>query len=139
MSILAAVVCLVLNYGPIDNSFESKYGILEEHFSEAQISLICEVVESEASICTYDSKKHVISVILNRYDGGWGSIEYVLREGQFSHRRTDYTEETREALLEVWADGPTNNCFYFCRKKHNRFCGGSWSFYDGYHNFYERH
>lgn len=125
-----------------DYSYESQYGILEEYFSQEEIDLICRVIESETSICPMDSKMHVCSVILNRYFGGWGGtsgIKGVCRRGQFSLRRTDYSEDSYNALLSVWQEGPTNDSYYFCRKKLQEFCGGSWLFNDGYHNFYGRH
>lgn len=142
MRIFLTIMCIAMFTGPVDNSYETKYGILEECFSQDEIDLICNVVESEASICTLDAKKNVVSVILNRYFSGWGGdsgIYGVCREGQFSHRKNEYSEDAYKALREVWLDGPTNDCYYFCRKKKDVFYGGHWIFFDGYHNYYGRH
>lgn len=125
-----------------DYSYESQYGILEDYFDQEEIDLICRVIDSEASICPPESKMHVCSVILNRYFDGWGGdkgIRGVCRKGQFSLRREDYSEEAYNALNAVWQEGPTNDGYYFCRKKVSVFYGGSWLFADGYHNFYGRH
>lgn len=137
------IIALSLFFIPAaDGSPETQYGILEDYFEEEDIDLICRVIESETSICPMEAKENVASVILNRYFGGWGGdkgIKGVCRKGQFSLRREDYSEASYMALLNVWQCGLSNDAYYFKRERSEAFCGGTWAFYDGYHNFYLRH
>lgn len=140
---MIALIVMCLVFSPVqDRSLETQYGILEEYFTQEEVDLICRVIESETSICPIEARENVASVILNRYFGGWGGsngIKGVCRKGQFSLRRDDYSEASYMALLSVWQMGLTNDAYYFKREYSEAFCGGTWMYCDGFHNFYGRH
>lgn len=94
-----------------------------EIFSPEEIEVLYRIVEAEVTKGDIEAKKNVASVILNRVhsDGFPDTIsEVVFQKGQFSpvedkrYWQVDITDETKEAVNFVLANGPTTDALYFC-------------------------
>lgn len=87
------------------------------YFTEDEVKLICNAVETECYQQDFDSKCNVASVIFNRYySGEFGdTIEKVITtENQFSYGRNAITEETMLAVMYSWEiEDTTDGCVAF--------------------------
>lgn len=101
-----------------------------DSFSELELKLLYRVVEAEVTGTGYFNEKcNVVSVIFNRINAQWGSIEDILIPTQFAcladgrAYQVEITEETIKACEYVYAHGDTTNGSLFFDSTH----GNSWA------------
>lgn len=92
-------------------------------YSDDEIEMLAKMVEAEIEGGNIESKKNVVSVILNRvYNDNFPSTikDVILQKGQFEsvgngrYKKAEPTEETYQAIEEVLKDGATTEATYFC-------------------------
>lgn len=114
-----------------------------DEFSEDEIRLICQMVETECYQQDFDSKCNVIAVVMNRfYSGNFGDTitEVITSENQFAYGRKNISEDTILAVQYVFeADYTAQGALYFhSNEKTDTFCGANYLFSDNaIHHFYK--
>lgn len=111
-------------------------------YTEEEIRLICQTVETECCGQDFDAKCNVASVIFNRIDNGkYGSTveEVITSPNQFTYWRTNIPEDTLYAVMYVFEiEDTTDGCLSFNNgSKKEKFSGRSYVFSDSSgHHFY---
>jgi spore germination cell wall hydrolase CwlJ-like protein len=112
-------------------------------FTIEEIYLIQRCVETETYTADINSKMNVASVIFNRLkDGRFGDsiIEIITNKKQFAYWRTSISDETIQAIEQVWINGDTTNgaLYFHSGDKKDSFNGAQYIFTDNVsHNFYK--
>ena len=111
-------------------------------YSEYEVRLICQVIETETYQCDFESKINVANVVLNRIEHGefGDSVEEVVTSNkQFAYWRKNITEDTILAAMFAYEIGDTTNgaLYFHSNVPTNTFCGRDYIFTDNVgHNFY---
>lgn len=89
---------------------------LKDTYNTTELNLLYMVVEAEVTgIGYFNEKCNVASVIFNRLNAGWGSIQDILISEQFAcladgrAYEVEITEETKNACEYVFDNGDTTN------------------------------
>lgn len=114
-----------------------------DYFTEDEVRLICQTVETECYQQSFKSKCNVASVVLNRYySGKFGEniTEIITNENQFAYKRNNITEDTILAVMYSFEIQDTTNgaLFFHSNNKTDTFCGANYIFTDSAgHHFYK--
>ena len=114
-----------------------------DYYSEEDIKLICQVVETETYQSDFDSKVNIACVVLNRIeDGSFGNTvkDVITSENQFAYGRKDISEDTILAVMFSFEITDTTNgaLFFHSNEKSDTFNGANYIFTDGAgHHFYK--
>lgn len=134
-----------LSYKNIVYEYVDWFGLpvtIFSEFTEDEVRLICQVVETETYQCDFDSKVNVANVILNRIESGeFGDTveEVITADNQFTYGRESITEDTILAVIYAYeVIDTTNGALYFhSNEETDTFCGNTYIFTDvSGHNFY---
>lgn len=116
-----------------------------DYFTEDEVRLICQAVETECYQQDFESKCNVASTILNRYESGkFGETitDIITTENQFRYGKKSLTEDTILAVMYVWEiQETTEGALYFhSNKKTDTFNKEPYMFTDssGHHFFGHR-
>lgn len=136
-----------LKYQRLANMYDKDRDTVEVFFTEEEIQLIYQVIETETYQATFYQKVNVANVILNRFQvsletGKFGSNmkEIITSENQFSYYRTKISQSTKDALTFAFEVRDTTNGSIGFRsdKRVENFNGWKYSdLYDGGHWFYK--
>lgn len=113
-----------------------------DYYTEDEIRLICQAVETEAYQCDFNSKVNVANVILNRIESGeFGETveEVITTENQFAYGRKSITDDTVLAVMFAFEfEDTTYGATYFhSNEQTETFNGKSYIFSDdAIHHFY---
>lgn len=89
---------------------------------QEEFEILCRITEAEVTGGDIDSKKNVVSVVLNRVNSPLfpnNIKDVVFQKNQFSpvwdkrYWKVEISKETRKAVIEVKRDGPTTDALYF--------------------------
>lgn len=114
---------------------------LEDWYTDEEIQLMYQVIETECYQASFIQKVNVANVILNRVQDErfYGSvITLITSENQFDYRRTNISEDTKNALAFAFEIKDTvNGCIGF-RSDIKTDTFNSWEYVmeDGAHYFY---
>lgn len=94
------------------------------YLSKDDYQVLLRIVEAEATGGTVENKRNVASVVMNRWNTGWGDTirDVVFQKGQFSpiddgrYWEVEITPSTYEAVWLTQMEGTTNNDLYFCTR-----------------------
>ena len=113
-----------------------------DYYSEEDIKLICQVVETETYQSDFDSKVNIACVVLNRIeDKNFGNTakDVITSENQFAYGRKNISEDTILAVEYAFMIEDTTNgaLFFHSNETKDTFCGRELIFSDSAgHNFY---
>ena len=113
-----------------------------DYYSEEDIKLICQVVETEAYQSDFDAKINIACVVLNRIeDENFGNTakDVITSENQFAYGRKNISEDTVLAIEYAFMIEDTTNgaLFFHSNEPKDTFCGRELKFSDSAgHNFY---
>lgn len=116
---------------------------LEYIFSEEEIQLMWQVIETEAYDATFIQKANVANVLLNRFQSldyaYLDMIEVITEKNQFTYHRTKITQSTKDALIFAFeVKDTTDGCVAFrSDKKVDNWHAWEYAMYDGAHWFYK--
>lgn len=130
-------------YQLLANKFDKDRDTLECLFSEEEIQLMWQVIETETYDATFIQKVNVANVLLNRFQ----SLDYayldmteiITEKNQFTYHRTKITQSTKDALIFAFeVKDTTDGCIAFrSDKKADNWHGWEYVMYDGAHWFYK--
>lgn len=117
---------------------------LEGAYTESELKLIYQVVETETHCQSVESKSHVASVIFNMINHptkrfGKTVKRIITCPNRFCIGRNKITESTREAVKMAYEENTAPGCYAFHsnRRHKKRFSGFSYKFSDAAgHHFY---
>lgn len=120
------------------------YVPLEDVYTESELKLIYQVVETEAGCQSVESKSHVASVIFNMINHPtkrFGkTVKSVIKcPNRFCIGRNKITKSTREAVKMAYEENTAPGCYAFHsnRRHKERFSGFTYKFSDAAgHHFY---
>ena len=113
-----------------------------DYYSEEDIKLICQVVETETYQSDFDSKVNIACVVLNRIeDENFGNTakDVITSENQFAYGRKNISEDTVLAVEYAFMIEDTTNgaLFFHSNEPKDTFYGRELIFSDSVgHNFY---
>lgn len=130
-------------YQILADKYDKDRDRLECIFSEEEIQLMWQVIETEAYDATFIQKVNVANVLLNRFQ----SLDYayldmteiITEKNQFTYHRTKITQSTKDALTFAFeVRDTTNGCISFrSDKRVDNWHGWKYVMYDGAHWFYK--
>jgi len=117
---------------------------LEDAYTESELKLIYQVVETETHCQSAESKSHVASVIFNMINHptkrfGKSVKRIITCPNRFCVGRNKITESTREAVKMAYEENTAPGCYalHSNRRHKKRFSGFSYKFSDAAgHHFY---
>ena len=130
-------------YQILANRFDKDRDTLDCIFSDEEIQLMWQVIETEAYDATFIQKINVANVLLNRFQSldfnYMDMIEVITEENQFTYHRTKITQSTKDALTFAFEiRDTTDGCIGFrSDKKVEGWHGWEYVMYDGAHWFYK--
>ncbi len=114
-----------------------------DYFTEDEVRLICQVVETETYQQDFESKVNVAHVVFNRfYSGEFGETmtEVITSPYQFAYGREKIEEDTILAVMYAFEVEDTTDgaLFFHSGEWTETFCGGDYLFSDdAIHHFYK--
>ena len=130
-------------YQILADKYDKDRDRLECIFSEEEIQLMWQVIETETHEATFIQKVNIANVLLNRFQ----SLDYayldmteiITEKNQFTYHRTKITQSTKDALTFAFeVRDTTNGCISFrSDKKVDTWHGWEYAMYDGAHWFYK--
>lgn len=130
-------------YQILANRFDKDRDTLDCIFSDEEIQLMWQVIETETYGATFIQKVNVANVLLNRFQSldfnYMDMIEVITEKNQFTYHRTKITHSTKDALTFAFeVKDTTNGCIGFrSDKKVEGWHGWEYVMYDGAHWFYK--
>lgn len=130
-------------YQILADKYDKDRDKLECIFSEEEIQLMWQVIETETYDATFIQKVNVANVLLNRFQSldfsYMNMIEVITEENQFTYYRTKITQSTKDALTFAFeVRDTTNGCISFrSDKRVDIWHGWEYAMYDGAHWFYK--
>lgn len=130
-------------YQILADKYDKDRDKLECIFSEEEIQLMWQVIETETYDATFIQKVNVANVLLNRFQSldfsYMNMIEVITEENQFTYYRTKITQSTKDALTFAFeVRDTTNGCIGFrSDKRVDNWHGWEYVMYDGAHWFYK--
>ena len=130
-------------YQILADKYDKDRDRLECIFSEEEIQLMWQVIETETYDATFIQKVNVANVLLNRFQ----SLDYayldmteiITEKNQFTYHRTKITQSTKDALTFAFeVKDTTDGCVAFrSDKKVDNWHAWECTMYDGAHWFYK--
>ena len=130
-------------YQILADKYDKDRDRLECIFSEEEIQLMWQVIETETYDATFIQKVNVANVLLNRFQ----SLDYayldmteiITEKNQFTYHRTKITQSTKDALTFAFeVKDTTDGCVAFrSDKKVDNWHAWECAMYDGAHWFYK--
>lgn len=114
-----------------------------DYFTDDELKLLFQTVETETYDCDFDSKVNIANVIFNRLtNGNFGETleEVITREKQFSYWRETISEDTILATMYAFEfeDTTSGSLFFHSNEKTDIFCNAIYVFTDNAgHHFYK--
>lgn len=138
-------ISYLIQYKEMCRNYPTLFGkpALSEVYSQEQIQIIYQCVETETYQADFMSKVNVACVILNRVNNDLyptDPIEIITSPNQFAYHRTDISNETKLALDYAYLVGDTTfGCLAFRSDSAPQYwCGWTYQFTDEVgHNFYK--
>ena len=130
-------------YQILADKYDKDRDTLDCIFSDEEIQLMWQVIETEAYDATFIQKINVANVLLNRFQSldfnYMDMIEVITEKNQFTYHRTKITQSTKDALIFAFeVRDTTNGCIAFrSDKKVDNWHGWEYVMYDGAHWFYK--
>ena len=131
-----------VTYQKFANIYDTNRDIIEYFFTEDEIRLMLQVIETETYQASFIQKVNVANVLINRWSFGcFGKdmIEIITSPNQFTYYRTKISEDTVNALNFAFEIRDTTNGSIAFRSDKNAPHTSSFEFemYDGIHWFYK--
>lgn len=130
-------------YQTFANKFDPDRDTVECVFSDEEVQLMWQVIETETYDASFIQKINVANVLLNRLQSAnydyKNMIEVITDENQFTYYRTNITQSTKDALAFAFeVKDTTDGCIAF-RSDVKVDDWNSWEYamYDGAHWFYK--
>lgn len=114
------------------------YVPLEDAYTESELKLIYQVVETEMGGCDTKEKSYVASVIFNMINHPTKRFGKTVKSiikcpNRFCIGRNKISESTKEAVKMAYEENTAPGCYAFhCMRKRARFAGWSYKFSDKY-------
>lgn len=130
-------------YQILADKYDKDRDTLDCIFSDEEIQLMWQVIETEAYDATFIQKINVANVLLNRFQSldfnYMDMIEVITEKNQFTYHRTKITQSTKDALTFAFeVRDTTDGCISFrSDKKVDNWHGWEYAMYDGAHWFYK--
>ena len=136
-----------LKYQKLANIYDSDRDTVDVFFTEEEIQLMYQVIETETYQATFYQKVNVANVLLNRFQvgletGKFGDDmkEIITSKNQFAYYRTEISQSTKDALTFAFEVKDTTNgsIGFKSDRKVEKFNGWKYSdLYDEAHWFYK--
>ena len=131
-----------IRYQKFANIHDSGRDAIEYLFTEDEIQLMLQVIETETYQATFIQKVNIANVLINRWSlGCFGGdmIEIITAPNQFTYDRTEISDDTVNALNFAFEIRDTTNGSIAFRSDKNAPHTSNFEFemYDGVHWFYK--